>query len=437
MRRLRAVVMGLAVVPLFAHAAELTRVASSFDENHPFGLFVDLGFERTQRLESISREQHVNGDLEVVPELRYQGIDYRLNLDLHAGLWHDVEFHFGIPLVFNQSEEWWLSSLTTPTSSTVLNNCVNANGSLVTPCPATGGVSIFPATTNPNPSTPFISNAPGAPQVFRGGFGNMRFGMSWAAFNQARDDTKPMWVIGFEYEAPTADQLDPTQRADDGMHGAIGDRIHKYQLWSSFSRRIGVVDPYVKVDYTLPYHGPAWYSNCDHPDPALLGAPANCNTTDWTRDDTGILAPYTAQIVAGSEFIVFDQPAKHQKFTVDARAHTRYVSEGRYYNELSGLTHKLMYSGDYLQVGGSLAMLAGVADYLTLRGRISLAYESDHPLSNEPLGKDLNNNGQIDYQTNPAEVNPNFDYRTDMVARQLWATATYVFGVNVSATFSF
>src|SRR4051812_43251606 len=101
MRRLRAVlVMGLAVVPPFAHAAELSRVASSFEETKPFSLFVDLGFERTQRLESIGRERHVNGDLVVAPELRYQLADYRLNLDLHAGLWHDVEFHYGVPLVF-------------------------------------------------------------------------------------------------------------------------------------------------------------------------------------------------------------------------------------------------------------------------------------------------------------------------------------------------
>jgi len=433
MQRLRAVlVVGLAVVPLFARSAELSRVASSFEETKPFSLFVDLGFERTQLLESIGRERHLNGDLEVAPELRYQMADYRLNLDLHAGLWHDVEFHFGIPLVFAQSEEWWLSSLTTPTTSSVLNNCINANGSLVNAGCPTNGTGAAPMFSAP------ISTTPGTPQVFRGGFGNMRFGLSWAAFNQVKDDTKPTWVVGFEYEAPTADRLDPTDPATDAQHGAIGDRIHKYQVWSSFSRRIGVVDPYVKVDYTLPFHGPGWYSNCDHPDPTRMGTPANCNdSTDWSRDATGITTPATAQLIAGSEFIVFDQPAKRQRFTVDARAHTRYVSAGRYYNELSGLTQKLMYSGDYIQVGGSLALLAGVADYLTLRARVSLDYESDHALSSEPLGQDLNNNGQIDYQTNPAEVNPNFDYRYDMVARQFRATATYLFGVNISASFNF
>ncbi|HEY8208533.1 MAG TPA: hypothetical protein VIG99_13675 [Myxococcaceae bacterium] len=446
MRRLRAVVVGLAVVPLWVNAAELTRVASSFDEGHPFGLFIDLGFDRTQRLESITRDKHVAQPdppneirLQAEPELRYAGIDYRLNLDVHAGLWHDVEFHFGIPLIFLQTEEWWLSSRTTEAQSAVLNSCVRADGSLVNPnCPTTGvgAVPIYP-TTSTSPLTPKISTTTGAPQVFRGGFGNMRFGMSWAAFNQLRDDTKPMWLVGIEYEAPTADPLDPTKPTTNGAHGAIGDRIHKYQLWSALSRRIGSADPYVKVNVTLPYHGPGWYSNCDHPDPTLMGTPANCNLTEWTRDTTGILYPYNAEIVAGSEFIVFDQPAKHQKFTLDARAHARYVSPGRYYNELSGLTQKLMYSGDYLQVGGSIALLAGVANYLTLRARGVLSYETDHVLSNEPLGRDLNSNDVIDYQTNPAEVNPNFDYRYDLVARQFRATATWVFSVQVSASFNF
>ena len=450
MRRLRAVVVvGLtAVVPLYAHAAELTRVASSFDEGHPFGLFVDLGFERTQRLESIVREIHTGPPdnlLTTAPALRYASQDLRLSLDLHAGLWHDVEFHYGIPLIFAQSEEWWNSSAP---GATGINTCVRADGTLLNPsCGMTGNgaVSMFPTST----PTPPIGTTSGTPQVQRGGFGNMRFGLSWAAFNQVRDETKPTWVVGLEYEAPTADRLDPSVLTSDTSRGAIGDRIHKYQLWSSFSRRVGVVDPYVKVNVTLPYRGPAWYSNCDNPDPTRMGAAANCGLTEWSRDATGIQAPYNAGITAGSEFVVFDQPAKKQRFTVDARAYTTYFSPGRYYNELSGLTHKLMYSGDYVRVGGSIALLAGVADYLTLRARATLSYESDHALSNESIVNCIpdpnatvvvnvcENNLDQYVVANPDKVNPNFDYRMDLVGRQLRATAVYLFNVQISASFNF
>jgi hypothetical protein len=450
MRRLRAVVVGLAaVVPLFAHTAELTRVASSFDDGHPFGLYVDLGFDRTQRRMSIERERHTGGFLDLVPEMRFAMVDYRLNLDLHAGLWHDVEFHYGIPLVFARSEEWWLSSVTTAGQSAVLNNCVNPDGT-ATPVDVTkpscpnGGNAVPMFATNVPPA----SDANRSAQVVRGGFGNMRFGLSWAAFNQMRDETKPTWVVGLEYEAPTADRLDPFEPATDTSHGTIGDRIHKYTLWTAFSRKVGVVDPYVKVDYMLPFHGPGWYSNCDHPDPTLLGAAANCRLPEWTRSDTGIQPPFTSGLIAGAEFMVFDQPAKKQRFIADARGHVTYVSPGRYYNELSGLTRRLMYTGDFLQVGGALGLTANVAEYMTLRARATLEYESDHPLSNEPLGKDFTctspsaqtgtcQNNTVDYLSNPGEVNPNFDYRMDLVARQFRATAVFNFGVQLSASFNF
>ena len=276
----------------------------------------------------------------------------------------------------------------------------------------------------------------------------MRFGLTWAAFNQVRDDTKPTWLVGLEYEAPTADPLDPAVATSDTQIGATGDRIHRYQLWTSFSRRIGVADPYVKVHFTIPYKGPGWYSNCDRPDSSRMALPGNCNLPEWGRAETGILPPVTVGFLAGSEFLVYDQPAKKQRFTLDARGHTTYVSQGRYYNELSGLTQKLMDTADYVQVGGSLAFLAGVADYLTLRARAVLTYESDHELSREAVGKDFDcsspsaltgtcENDQVDYVSNPAEVNPNFDYRMDMVSRQFWALSAFTFGVQVSATFTF
>jgi hypothetical protein len=58
MFRLRAVLAALMLVaPLAAPAAELTRIASSFDEEDPFDLILDVNFERTQARSKIIREQ--------------------------------------------------------------------------------------------------------------------------------------------------------------------------------------------------------------------------------------------------------------------------------------------------------------------------------------------------------------------------------------------
>ena len=55
MSRLRAVLAALMLgAPFVASAAEVTRVASSFEDDDPFGMFIDVGFERT----AAAREDH-------------------------------------------------------------------------------------------------------------------------------------------------------------------------------------------------------------------------------------------------------------------------------------------------------------------------------------------------------------------------------------------
>jgi hypothetical protein len=431
MNRLGPAVAGLAVlsiaVPAVAPAAELTRIASSFDEKDPFGMFVDVGFERSLRRMGINREIHNAGRVEDQYELRFTGVDYRLNLDLRIGLWHDVEFRYGIPLVFSRTEEWWFAAGTDESDSTITTNRVRPDG-----------------TISPVREPLFdITKAQGQhPRRFRGGFGNMRFGLAWAPFNQQRDDTKPTWIVGLDYEAPTAEVLRPTAPATEDTRGAIGDRVHRYQLYTAFSRRLGPFDPYFKGFFTLPYRGPGWYSNCDEASSERMGTPQNCANPAWTRYETGLQPPYVTGVIAGTEVLVLDQPAKKQRFSVDLRLHTTYVSAGRYYNELSGVLEKLLYTGDYLDVGGALGFYASVAEYLTLRARGTLAYNTDHSLTDEPHGRDLNGNKVIDWDPtsdtyNPVEVNPNFDYRFDLVSRRFRAAGTWNFRIEVNASFNF
>ncbi len=89
-------------------AAEITRVACSFEENKPFGMFVDIGFERTQDRAKITREWYQNGTNQDVTELRYVNLDTRLNLDVHIGIYQDLEFHDRLPIVFQQDRSWAL-----------------------------------------------------------------------------------------------------------------------------------------------------------------------------------------------------------------------------------------------------------------------------------------------------------------------------------------
>jgi hypothetical protein len=425
MKRLGGVLAALTVaVPASSQAAELTRIVSSFEEGHPFGFSLEVGYQRTQVRSKIVHEAHQGGQLVDAAELIYVGVDQRLVVDARIGLWRDLEFKYAVPFVLAQDRSWRYASGTSDANSTIVNNCIRANGELLdVNCPTTGAGSqpIF----NPN------SNS------YRGGLGDMTFGLAYALFNQEKDDTKPMWIVGLDYTAPTAAALDPTVRTTSSSRGKLGDRVHRYKFYTSLSRRMGIFDPYFQMQYTLPVRGPGWYSNCDHPDPGNMGRPQNCGDPSWSRADTGIQPPHTFGTIFGSEFNVYVDRSQRTKLAVDLRGTATYFSPGRYYNELSDLFGKLLYTEEYLQYGGELGFIAYAGPSFTFQARGTLDYNTPHRLTSERIGKDLDNDGTVDVTANPREINPTFDFRSDMVSRRFRATEMFVFRIDVSARFNF
>ena len=440
MHRLRAVLAAVTLgAPFAASAADITRIASSFEDDDPFDLFIDVGFERTQTRAKIVREQILPEGTErpegadpnarpLASELWYKGVDARLNLELAFGLYRDLEFSFTLPLVFQQNERWDRTSNASAENSTITNNCLNADGSVLPGC---------------GPGNAANLGAPlfGVPQEsFRGGLGNMRFGLAYAFFKQEKDPTKPTWIVGLDYEAPTAKQRDPSvDTTSPDERGNIGDRVHKYQLYTAFSRRIGVAEPYFRAHYTIPVRGPGIYSNCDQrvTNPDNLGAPDNCNTGPWTRKELGIQAPTQGGMIFGLELVPFEKPQKSQKFALDVRTIGNYVGRGRYYNELSSALGKLLTSEDYFQVGGMLGVNASAAESFTIRASGTFLYNTDHTLTAEEIGRDLNGNGEVNEDLDSPELNPTFDWRYDLVSRRFRAVESTTFRFDLSATFSF
>lgn len=415
----------LAAVPLTALGAEVTRIASSFEPDDPFGMFIDVSYLRDQLKGEIAREVHEGGEfIRERPELRYFMADNRLNFDIRIGLWQDVELKYSIPLVFAVNQDWAFAAGNDASNSTILNNCLQPDGRLLDPnCLSTraGHSAIFAV---PNSS-------------FRGGIGNMHFGLSYAIFNERKDRSKPTWVVGLDYEAPTAELYDPTVQTAEDDRGQIGDRIHKYTFFTAFSKRLGVADPYFKLQYTAPARGPGWYSNCDALDRALnMSVPSNCHTGIWTREETGIRPPHKVGVLFGSEFNLHEGEAKHQRVALDLHTNAEYVSQGRYYNPLTDMLGKLLYTGDYLDVGGGIGITAQASEYLILRAVSTLLYGTERTLTDERIGKDVDGDGQVAID-DVAELNPNFDYRADMVSRRFRLKDAFTFRLELSATFAF
>jgi hypothetical protein len=426
MGRTGAVVLALTVFPVIASAAEVTRAASSFEDNHPFGMYVDVGYERTEHDGIITRENQTGTGAGTVDthELNYRNVDSRMNIDLHIGLWKNLEFSVGVPVVFSQTDAYGFAAGRNASNSDLVNNCVSATGALYDPtCLATGAgaqsIGKIPSTN------------------YRSGLGDLRFGLTYSIFKQSQDPSNPDWNVYLKYEAPTAKRRDPAGGDSPSDFTGVGDKVHRYTFGTAFSRRLAAAEPYFKVEYVLPFRGPSFYSNCDRTDLNNLAAPENCSDGYWSRAETGINAPHVFNMNFGTEVIALENKA-NQRIVLDFRGIASYYTAGRYYNEASALFQKLMSSDGYLEVGGSVALIAQPVSWVTFRLRGSYSYQTDHGISTEPLGKDIDGDGRISYQGSPApEVNPTFDYRADLVGRRLRIIDNGVFAVNVSASLNF
>jgi hypothetical protein len=203
------------------------------------------------------------------------------------------------------------------------------------------------------------------------------------------------------------------------------------------SKRLSFAEPYFELHYTLPWRAGGYYSNCQNATDANMGRAENCNVGNWTQAETGLRPTHTGGFIVGTELTVFERPERHQRVAFDLRAWGNYVSEGRIYNELSDLMGKMLYTGDYGQIGGQLGFVGQAAEFVLLRAYASWAYNTEHFLTNENIGKDMDGNGTVDVSTNPGEINPNYDFRVDRQGRRFRMQEQNIFRIVVTANFNF
>ena len=439
-----AVVAAVWLAALPAHAADITNVLSSFDKDQPFGFDLQVSYDRLQHRALINRENHQlanpadpsSGGIIDVAEARFTEVNQKLPIRAAVGLWHDLELHATLPIVLLDARTWGYpgGGITSPGNSSVTNNCITGQGDYK--CGTSAAA--FPASygTASGGST-------GLGSAYRAGIGDLTVGAAWAPFNEKRDDTKPTWVIGFDYTYPLAGTINPSKATTTSNTGPLGDGVHRYRPYLAFSKRVGVIDPYVQMEAILPYNGPNYYSNCDSPSTQSYaancggGASANGGVPYWTRPTTGEQAPFIGKATFGAEFWAYDDPEHHQYVTIDLRGEGSFISDGRYYNEMSDALGKLLYTEQYFRVGGHIGINARAAQYVQVKLVAAYYHDTDHFLTNESVGQDLNGNGQVDLNNNSQEVSPNYDFRWDSVGRRFRISQVNDFEVSATGQLTF
>src|SRR5579859_2737825 len=192
-----------------ARGADITDVASSFDEGNRFDFRFRFTYGHTEKRAQVKRELEgltpTQDTIQIRKDLVYSSSRDTIGLRAEFGLFHDLMLHFELPIVIQEQASLGYdqsagSSCVFPPAANP--NCVNQTNSTTV---ADGLVQAggFDATQGGRMFTmPTSELFRGVQRGARGGgsgldaFDTFNIGLTWAPFSQARDDTKPTWSLG-------------------------------------------------------------------------------------------------------------------------------------------------------------------------------------------------------------------------------------------------
>jgi hypothetical protein len=307
-----------------AGAAEVTRVVSGFDDGKKVDVDFTIGWEHDYKSAFIKREFESDGSARsmLIKDLKYSEQRDTLGFRADVGLLPDLGLHVALPLVLGDMRQLGFDqssgnncifpgdpSGAQPTCVNEQNSTILRDGILPGYQKSMYGINSAGGSYARPSSTVFAGPK-------RGGFENLGIGVTWAVFNQRRDDTKPTWTVGFESKLDVFSDMafDP---ARPGANTAVGPGYHQL-IWSTWvSKRFRYFEPYVGASYMLPIRtNDSIYKN-------ISGASWNSNNPQQV-----------ATLVAGVEQIAWEDPAAHQSVSVELHGHAEEHFFGRSASEL-------------------------------------------------------------------------------------------------------
>jgi hypothetical protein len=426
----------VAVVAPASFAARITDVADAGDEKHPLEVDLEATYTHLRSLTTLTREQiTAAAGTQLHEELKHVRTLDAIELRLAVGIWHDLELHAFAPLALRDQQSWNPASGT----STLSTNTISVSG-----CAAAGSC------TTVQPILPI----PGQSQ--RTGFGDPTVGITWGPINEERElrlrpelfpPGKPVstWVVGFDWKFPL-----PGGKVNDpsifGMAsggatptGSESRKAHLLTLWTAFSKRYRVLEPFMALSASAPFAAPGAYDDCSHPELLSDVAPANCKGA-WAGQ-THYKPPFEAQLTLGAELVAAEDVKADARLSFEVRGDVRWHGPARDYTQVADALGKLTYADEYATTMGTLGVYGRVARWLHLRVYGSVGVDTAHFVTHEDIGADKDADGAVTVSGGngqPApDQNPLFDYRLDQVGRRLRAEPTVTWGFAGTLSLNF
>ena len=470
----------VAVLSAPARAAEITDVASSFDDDNPFDFRLRAGYEFVTKSAAIKREHEGDPNqqqVDLFKDLVYSHQQHRLGLRAEIGLYQDLMFSVELPMILSDSRSYSYDQR--KGSECIYSgkgaNCVNAGNSLTTNSAQTEDAS------DPDPTHYIVppggydaqnggaTFASGSDLVFRGphrggsggdAFDTINFGLTWGALSQKRDSTKPTWVVALEYQVSIGNIMRFTRNSPpgpDANHG-VADGLDHLIARTAVSHRFKYVDPYAAFwfDYPIVRRNDTEFFD--------LGSAAKNQ-----------IPQLSGGTIFGLELIPWEKPESHYKLAIDVNGRISGKFDGRGYSELwevlasspalncdptwnpscspqsmtpdpsdpSGKktvpwNGSTPYQGrpftgittieNYATIGGEFALNVQATKYVRFRANFRYEHDQTHLLTTDDVGKpDLNGNRV----SKPNEYNPAFRPIINEIGRRYRVDDidTYVLGI--------
>lgn len=442
MRRAWAVVLVAvagAAIAGHARAAEITDVASAFDEDNPFDFRFRVTYDHFEKRGQIKRELEglspTQQSIALLKDLTYAEHRDTLSLRAEVGLFQDLMFHIELPVWLDESEEYGFdqsagSGCRFPPDS--MPNCVNAGNS------STVADGIVPAMG-------YDAQHDGAAlmgsMLFRGvrrgavggsgldAFDTLNFGLTWAPVNQKRDDTKPTWVLAFEPQISIGN-IKAFDRARPNANHAVSEGIHRLYARTAISHRWRWVDPYMGFWYMYPI------------------ARSDSLFRDYGPSQKVKNSMQQGGTVFGVELVPFERPRDGHKIWIDVRGRLDGHFAGRGYSEAweliasspalaCDMTQAMYnpacntaattnpyqgqpYTGittieNYASLGADIAMGVQVGQHARFRTSFEYTHDQSHFITGEDIGVPTTASGRV---MNPNEFNPAYRPVVDQVGRR-------------------
>jgi hypothetical protein len=325
--------MGLSQV---ANAAEVTRVASSFDQElngNAFDLHFGVSYGFDFKKAAVLREWGTpNGQNQLARDLIYRQFRHTVTPTLEIGLWHDIAVYVALPVVVSDNRNFEFdkeegSDCVFPTAPPPggtfqpgTATCVNKTNSTSIRdgiVPRDG----FDARDSGDPYGQF--GDPETDMIFRGptrrGLDQIHVGLKIGILSQERKSHLPNWVIGLEGRFAISSPMSMSrdiQVSDPGGNHRVGRGIHELGAWTALSRRYRFLEPFFGAHWRY-----AMRAN-------------KTNFLDFGGSQNSSAPQSETGAYFGAEIVPWEKPEEKKKFSIIFSGSALLHYGGRAYSEV-------------------------------------------------------------------------------------------------------